>query len=568
MQSWQSDWNGKPEDWGKGHYRDIPLSKWVKLCRERQKKDLERWLSEDPSFPYYFDEEEADQAVWFFQQLRHFDGEWAGQPFLLSDWQEWDIIRPLFGWKRNETGYRRFRYFFIYVSRKNGKSPLVGGIANYLLAGDGEPGAQVYSSATKEDQARIVWDYARKMTEAGSPLGSEIRSNKKAIWNEYLGSKFIPLGRDTKTQDGFSVHGGLIDEYHAHKDTSARDVLESGIGARRNPLIGIATTAGYGGPESPCEKERKKAEKILSGVLENEPYFAFLSTVDDPEKWKEPEQWYKANPNLGISVYFENFKDMFQQALQDPDKQKEFKTKNLNIPQKDSANPFIAEKQWNKCKTSPLPAELKLARAWGGLDLGITEDLSAFLLAFRLAGKKPGDPYRVGLLCRAFCPEARIYQKMESDGVNYPLWAEQGWIIPTPGETTRTDFIRREINDLAKLYDITEIRADRSHASELMQHLADDGFTVLAHSQGRWAMNEPIKVTKELILQQRIEHAENPLLTWTVLNAVIDKDAQERMMFRKDKATDRIDPAVAMVMAVGGLVIAPDYVQDMEVVAL
>ena len=173
------------------------------------------------------------------------------------------------------------------------------------------------------------------------------------------------------------------------------------------------------------------------------------------------------------------------------------------------------------------------------------------------------------LLSRFWCPEATLQDKFELDGVNYPLWAEQGLILPTPGETTRTDYIRKEINVLGELYDIAEIRADRSHASELMQNLVDDGFKVIQHGQGRYAMNSPLRGTKELILEHRLKHSGDPVLTWNVLNAVVNKDAQERMMFIKDKAEDRIDGAVAMAMAVGALLIAPEETDiDYEVIAI
>jgi phage terminase large subunit-like protein len=277
-------WNGNPDDWGQ--YRDVPWSAYVLKARTRHIEDLKRAQRGDKSFPFYYDWQAGEHAVRFIELLRHVDGEWAGRPFILTDWQEWDIVRPLFGWKRKD-GLRRYRDAFISVARKNGKSSLVAAIGAYMLLADKEFGAQVYATATKEEQARIVWEMARKMIEFSPELRNEIKSFKRTFVCDKTGSRFMPLGRDSKTMDGFSVHCGIVDEYHAHKTSEMYDVIDDGRGARRQPLLLTITTAGFN-VSSPCKKEWDIAVRLLEGHLTNDSYFAFIATVDNSQAWREP----------------------------------------------------------------------------------------------------------------------------------------------------------------------------------------------------------------------------------------------------------------------------------------
>lgn len=545
-------WDGVPEHWGRGHYRDVPISKFVKLCRERQQQDLKRWIERDPSFPYQFDMEAADKAVWFFQQLRHFDGEFAGQPFALSDWQEWDIIRPLFGWKCLD-GSRRFRKAYKEIARGNGKSMLEAGIAAYMFLADREYGAQVYTAATKEEQAQIVWGMARRMLELSPTLRGEFQAFKKSLYNDYLGSTFKPLGRDSKTQDGFRVHCGVIDEYHAHDTESMLEVLASGSVKCRQPLISIITTAGFN-VSGPCKKESDYAKRLLEGAVENERYFAFVATVDDPEKWEEEAEWYKANPNLGISVYLDTFRTEFDEAKQKPSKQAYFKTKNLNI-WTNEVTKWIPVSKYSDCDGEIDWQKFRGQRCFAGLDLGISRDISAFVMAF-LGDEKP-EPY-VYLKAKYWIAEQGMMERYKTDGVHYPQWAEESWITPTPGETTRYDIIRRDINALADLYEIKEIAIDRAHAHQLMQELADDGFNIVKHAQTMLAMTFPCRSFEELIYSKRLRHGNDPVLRWMTSNAVIVQDGNGNIKLMKDKSSDRIDGVVAAVMGIGRLLISPD----------
>jgi len=560
-----SDWDGIPEHWGKGHYRDVPVCRLVKAVRQRQINDLLRSQQNDPAFPYRYDDELGDKVVKFFSYLRHVEGEWKGQRFILVDWQEWDIIRPLFGWVHKETGYRRFRTAYIEIPRRNTKSTMCAGITSYMLLGDSEHRGQVFSAATKEEQALIVWEVARDMILASPELRDYIEPFKKVLYCPRLGSKFKPLGRDSRTQDGLSVHCGVIDEYHEHKTTGMLDVLSSGRGSRRQPLLAVITTAGFG-THSPCKKESDMVKRVITGQANNDSYFGYVATVDDPLKWDDPVEWQKANPNFGISVYADGFKAEFEEAKLSPHKQNGFKCKKLNI-WTEQASRWISMEAYSKCDSEFNPEMLRGKRCFGGLDLGITRDLSAFALAFQ--DDKQKEPIikdgklllpKVYLLMKFWIPEETKFERSRIEGVPYAQWADEGWITTTPGNSTRYDIIRRDIMQLAESYEIAEIAIDRAHAHQLMVELADDGMTIVKHAQTMLAMNFPCRSFEELILQGRLVHGNNPVLRWQVSNVAIVKDGNENIKVVKDKSGDRVDGVVASAMAIGRLLAAPEPV--------
>lgn len=558
-------WNGVPEHWGRGYYRNVPVSRYVKLCRERQQRDLQRWLDNDPSFPFYFDWEESERAVWFMSLLRHFEGKFFNEPFELADWQEWDIVRPLFGWRKKIDHTRRFKEASVFIPKKNGKSALAAAIGAYLLIADKEYGAQVVCAATKEDQAKIVYEAARKMIGLSPELRSEIKTFRKSFINEFLGSRFFALGKDSKTSDGLNIHGGIVDEYHAHKTSEIRDIVRQGMATRTQPLFLLITTLGYG-DSTPCDEEFELAKRILEGTVHDDHYLSFIATVDEPDRWDDEEEWFRANPNLGISIAIERFREDFESANKSPTKREEFKCKRLNIKGKKYGQ-WITITDYKACGGPIDWARFKGARAFGGLDLGITKDLSAFGLAFmddQIEPEKTLDGEiilpPVYLKMRYWIPEEGMHERYRDDGVPYPGWVEEGWMKTTPGSATRYDIVRKDINDLSEEFEISQIAIDRAHAHQLMTDLQDDGHTIVKHAQTMMAMNMPVRQFEELILQGRLRHGDDPVLQWNIANVAIARDGNDNMKIVKDKSGDRVDGAVAAVMAVGLLLISPEPV--------
>jgi phage terminase large subunit-like protein len=558
-----SDWNGTAEGWGLGHYREVPICRWVRLCRERQQRDLGRWLQGDPSFPYFYDDKAADKAINFISELVQFEGKFAGQKLSLSDWQEWDIIRPLFGWKRLDNGKRRFTHADIFIPRRMGKSTLAGAVAAALLVADREFGGQVFCAATKEEQAGIVWNAAKKLMEGSPGVRQYIKSFKSSVVCERLGSSLKKLGRDSKTQDGLNVHGAVVDEYHAHKTADMLNVLDSGTGNREQPLIFLISSFGVSGEGTPCQREDQFCRNILEGVIENEKFLCFLATVDDPKKWDQEEEWFKANPNLGITVTLESFRADYERAKQKPDFKVEFLSKKLNI-WCSSARSWISMPKYAENDGAVFWERLKGRECSAAFDLGISQDLSAFAMAFMEPNAQiKHDPEgkiilpNIYLKMLFWMPEDNLRKRVEEDRVPYDQWAEQGWMRLTPGSTTRRDIIRKDINELSEVYHIKSIVADQFNAFELMQNLSDDGFKVAKHPQTMVAMNLPCRMFEELVLENRLKHDNDPILRWMVSNAVIVRDGNENIKIVKDRCPDRVDGVVAACMAIGRLMLEP-----------
>ncbi len=449
-------------------------------------------------------------------------------------------------------GRRRFRKAYIEVARGNGKSSLIAGIGAYALIADHEYGAQVYCAATKEDQARIVWESAKKMIEISPELSGEVEGFKRSLFCPQLGSKFQPLGRDSKTQDGFSVHCGIVDEYHAHKTDDMLEVLSSGTVKRRQPLIVVITTAGQD-VNCPCKKESDFAKKLLGGLFENDEYLAFVATVDDIDKWEDQNEWIKANPNWGISVYPDTFKTEFNKAFLQPSKRALFKTKNLNI-WTNEAHKWMPVEKYSACDGEIDWKQFEGRRGFAALDLGVTGDLSARIIAFM--GDEEPEP-NIYLHSTFWCPQDGIVEKYKKDGVNYQAWADQGFIIPTEGASTRYSVIEDDFLDIAKIFEIAEVSADPAHAHQVLQHLSDNGITAVKHSQGVQALTFGYRSLEDLIFNKRIRHGNNPVLRWMFSNAVAIRQGDDRLKCIKDKSTGRIDGVVCAAMAVGRLLISP-----------
>lgn len=551
-------YSGDPRKWGAGKYRDIPTSKQVLLARERHMRDLER-SKNDPDFPYYFDEEEAERAIWFAREFIHHTtgSQFAGQKFEPAAWQEWDIIRPLFGWKRRDDHKRRFRKAFVMIARKNGKSFLAGFVALYCMIADREPGAEVYTVATKEQQARIVWSGAKAMIKASPDLREVVKIRQRELYCEELNSNMTPLGRDSNTQDGLNVHCAIVDEYHAHKTDEMLGVLDTATGAREQPLIFIITTAGFD-INSPCKDEYDYSLKILANELENEKYFAYICTIDDPQKWEEPDEWFKANPQLGDSIKLEYIAGKVQTAKDKAGEKNQVLVKHLNVFTSGETAWMNMHKfmegggpiDWDRFKGEP---------CFAGFDMGRTQDMAALCLSFRDPDRTAGEPFKVFQRMFYWVPEDQdLIEKSREDGANYRVWEQEGWLTLTPGPVTRSDIILEKILQIAEEYDLREVALDAWSTTDLAQWITDAGINVIKHRQTLVAMKFPVDSYEELVLAGRIAHEDNPILRYNMSHAIALRDGNGNVKLMKNKSKHRIDGAVATVMSVGRLLIAPD----------
>src|SRR5512139_2609270 len=316
--------------------------KWVHLAVERHVKDLDTGAERGLTF----DQTEAKKAIAFFSLLKHSKGEWAGQIIDLEPWQQF-ILWVLFGWKRAD-GTRRFRAAYQEIARKNGKSTMGAGIGLYLLAADGEPGAEIYSAATKRDQARITHLEAVRMVRSSPMLKRRIRTFRYNLNIENTASKFEPLGADADTTDGLNIHGAIVDEIHAHKTREMWDKIDTATGARRQPLMFGITTAGYD-RQSLCWTLNEYSKKVLDRVIDDDTFFGLIYTLDDgshggdPDDWQDETTWIKSNPNLNVSKKIDDLRRKCQRATEMPSAQNSFLRLELNV--------------WTQSETKWMPIE-------------------------------------------------------------------------------------------------------------------------------------------------------------------------------------------------------------------
>lgn len=309
----------------------IVACRWVKMACRRHLKDLKR-------NDVYFDKDAADHAIGFFRFLKHSKGEWAGTVFVPELWQRF-IIGNIFGWKRKKDDLRKYRTVYIEVARKNGKSTLLSGIGIYLFVADGEPGAEIFSAATKREQARICHAESIRMVKKSPDLRKRISIFKDNMNIPNTASLYEPLGADANTMDGLNVHGALIDELHAHKTRDTWDVLETATGARRQPLQIAITTAGVD-QAGICYEQHQYVKQVLSGAINDDTYFGIIYTLDlkkdfpklkKEDDWTDESVWGKANPNLGVSAKLDDMQRKCKKAMKIPPAQNNFLRKHLDV---------------------------------------------------------------------------------------------------------------------------------------------------------------------------------------------------------------------------------------------
>jgi phage terminase large subunit-like protein len=521
------------------------VSRRVRQAVKRHVEDLETGKSRG----LRFDKRAAARVLDFFSLLRHSKGEWAGEPFVLSPWQAF-ILWVLFGWKRPD-GTRRFRTAYIEIARKNGKSTLAAGVALYLFAADREPGAEVYTAATKRDQARIVHGEAIRMVQSSPALGRFIDIFKDNLSMIRTASKYEPLGADADTMDGLNVHGAIIDELHAHKTRNLWDVLETATGARRQPLIFAITTAGFD-RQSVCWQQHDYGEKVLDRVIEDDAYFAFIAALDPEDDWTDHTVWIKANPNLGVSVKPENLEEQCAKAQSLPAAQNAFRRLRLNQWTEQSER-WIDLAVWDEGAEDVNVQSLLKRRCFGGLDLSSTTDLSSFVLIFPPDEENPEEPWQI--LCRLWMPAENVRRRVDRDRVPFDVWIRQEFIEATEGNVIDYDVIRKRIHQDRDLYDIREIAFDRWNATQLCSQLTSDGLEMVPFGQGFASMAAPTRELEKLIVGRQLIHGGHPVLRWMASNVAIKQDAAGNLKPDKAKSSDRIDGIVALTMAIGRAIV-------------
>jgi phage terminase large subunit-like protein len=529
----------------------VPACEEVRLACERHLKDLQRAKSD--AFPYRFDQKKAERVVRMVEKLPHVKGEWAradreaGKKLLvLEDW-ECFIYCMIFGWVEKKSGWRRFNKARIYVPRKNGKScGIAAPIGLYMFALDDEPGAEVYSGASSQKQAWEVFGPALTMVQRTPQLveKADIVINARSMVRISEMAKFEPI--IGKPGDGASPHCSITDEYHEHDTDDQVVTMETGMGARTQPLSLIVSTAGSN-IAGPCFEDWERCKKILRGVIEDDATFCIIYTITPPKGqedtfWATPLALRMANPNYGVSVGEKYPLQQLKRAQEDARFQSAFKTKHLNLWVQ-SRNAYINVQKWmEQCLQPKLSLKMfKGKRCWLGLDLASKNDLCALVLLFRYR-----DGYAV--FGRYYLPRKTV-DKPEHQ--HYQKWEKEKSLCVTEGDITDYEYILEDIVEACETFEVGGIGYDPAQATMLVNKLTGKGLPVVEYAPTVLNFSEPMKQIEAHVSAGKIAHNGNGVMDWAMSNVTAKSDRKDNVYPTKEVPGNKIDPFVALCMAMG-----------------
>jgi phage terminase large subunit-like protein len=518
----------------KGH---IPACKVVQQSCQRFIDDFNR------EFDYLYDASIAEKACSFIEKLPHTKGRWAAKKenISLEPWQKF-IVCNIFGWV-DGAGMRRFRKAYLKIPRKNGKSLLVAAIGHYMFSKDGEFGAEVYSGATTEKQAWEVFGPARliakRTTAYTEHYGIEVNAKNLIIVNN--GSKFEPL--IGKPGDGASPSCVIVDEYHEHDTDAMVDTMETGMGAREQPLMLQITTAGAS-ISGPCYDQEIECQKLLDGVYEDHQLFCLMYGIDEKDDWTDPRLLIKANPNYDVSVSGDYLKAQLSQAVRTAAKQNAFKRKHLNM-WVGALTAWLNMEDFSKCAEDLDINDFIGEELIIPVDLASRIDITAILKVFRkeIAGKTHYYAFS-----SFYLPEDTI---MDPKNAHYQKWLNDGWLISTEGNEIDFNEIQANIKTDMDTFGAKEVTYDPWRATQLAQGLQAEGANIVEFRNTVANMSPAMYELEAAITSGRLHFDGNPILSWMMSNVVAKVDAKDNIYPRKHKPENKIDGVVALIMAIG-----------------
>jgi len=531
----------------------VACQKHVWACT-RFLRDVEREDTEE--FPYVFDEDKSLRFFEWMSLFRHTKGVLRGKKLEPADIQVF-IFGQLYGWMHRETGYRRFRKAYWQVGRKNAKSQSLAVVASYEQMALGESMSEVYIGATKTEQAKIVYNETKAMLKACPELDGKYKEAYGRITHLNSESVIRALSKeDRKTGDGLNPQCAIIDEYHAHDTSEILDVLDSGMIARSQPLTVIITTAGRD-LSGPCYRiEYEFVSRLLNpnDPAENDSYFAMVNELDRDadgnliDDIKDESSWIKANPiAASYPEGIKNIRGRLDEALEKPEMMDDFMTKNMNIWINQKEKSYLRMDRWAACGISeenPFP-ELSGITGYLGVDLSSKIDLTSVTFVFPIGEGK------YAVKSHSFMPEDTMAEREKTDKMPYRTWERAGWITATPGAVVDYNFVKafvvRTVEENGWI--VSENCYDPYNATQFALDMEAEGFTPVEIRQGIKTLGEPTKNFRDLVLEGKIIHDNNPVLTWAIGNAVTRQDHNGNIMLDKDKSRQRIDPIAAAINA-------------------
>lgn len=527
---------------------EIVVCEEIRAVYERLVKEMN-----DDSCPFYFSEKHGEHAIEFMETFcKHYQGELAGEFVRLELFQK-AFIQNLFGWLDKDTGIRRFREYYFEVARKHGKSFLSGAIAIYMLVADGEEGAEVYSAATKLDQAKIIYNVAKNIVDQSPELKALVKSTREGLSFKMTRSVMKPLPNESKSLDGLNIHFAALDEIHEQRDRNMYDVLRQGMKARKQPLIGCITTSGFyrGGL---YDNLHDYASDVAKGAIKDDRLLPIIYKLDQEEEWLNPQMWMKANPGLGTIKSYVQLADDVERARQDRSYLPTLLVKDFDMRQTQAAAWLPFEAIVNE-STYDMDY-ISHSYAIGGCDLSSVYDLTCATLLIR----KPNDE-NVYVLQHYFLPQSRInkLEQTQSKEAPYKLWAEQGWMTINEGASVDYSEVTKWFVKMVREYDIRPlwICYDRALAGYWVPEMEGMGFEMEKTAQGPYTWSQPMKEMGAAFESHIVNYNNNPILRWCLSNTAqkaLNNDGIQSIQPVKIQQNRRIDGTVSLLNAWVGYV--------------
>lgn len=516
----------------------------IQACR-RLKQQYQKLVDElhNPRDPWVFDLEKASRPIEFIERFcKHSKGKWIGKPFRLELFQK-AKIQAVYGFVHKETGLRRFREVFTLVARKNGKSTEKAATGVYMLVGDGEGGAEVYSVATKKDQARIVFSEAVNMVAQSPALSKHVKKRKSDLYFPVTFSKFEPLASDSNSLDGLNVHYAVMDELQAIKDRNLYDVFKQAMSAREQPILDMITTAGFV-RECIYDSIYDYACKVLDGLIQDERFLAFIYELDDREEWTDFRMWEKANPGLGTIKDYNELAANVERAKNDPDFLPTVLTKDFNI-RETVAGAWLTFEQINNPETFTMD-DIRDTYAVGGADLSSTTDLSCATLLIM----KPGSEKKY-VLQQYFLPSDLVEQRVREDKIPYDKWADRGFLTLCEGNKVNYSDVTAWFLQMMQEYGIHPLWVgyDPWNSKYWIDEMQSYGFNMEIVRQGAQTLSQPMKELGADLAAKRINYNNNPILKWCLTNTSVKRDDNDNIRPVKHYKRQRIDGAISLLIA-------------------
>lgn len=518
----------------------IVVGELIKLACQRFKDDLQRQ-------DIYFNESVVDNAIKFIGTLKHFMGKSSGKHFKLENWQQF-IIANIVGWYWKDGNTRRFTSSYIEVSRKNGKTALAAALCLYYLIADGEDGAEVDLAANSKEQAKIAFEFCSSFSKQLDPKGKYLKPYRDNVQFALNNSKLKVFAADDSKLDGFNASFGLIDEYHAAKNSKVRDVIKSSMGMRNNPHLCTITTAGFD-KTLPCYKLRSTSIEILNKLKTDDSMFIAIYSLDDKDDWTDKDNWVKCTPNLNVTVTSKYIKEQVQSAINNPSEEVGVKTKTLNL-WCDVADVWLPESYIVKASKNIRLEDFRDCECYIGVDLSATSDLTAVSYLI----EKDNIYY---FKTDYYLPESALVDKPDRE--TYKLWKQQGLITITAGNVTDYDYITNDIVAASNILNIQKIGYDKWNATQWAIHATEIGLPLEEYPQTMGNFNRPTKELERLILSGNTVIDNNEITRWCFRNVELKSDYNGNVKPNKGIKSKKIDGVIAIIQALGMYLTVPHY---------